>query len=320
MRVSGDIERMVVSRHSSVYLIYLNFNFNKFDQMNLDVAVLRTLVSAVDLGGLGKAAQRLGRTPSAVSMQIRGLESQLGTQVFGKNGRGVHLTAAGEMLYGYARQMLRINDEAVATMRGIHIEGVVRFGMPQDLADDWLPVVLAQFRRAHKHIQIDIRVDRNNKLLELINREQLDLALIFGKGTLPSASLLANLPSIWIGPPKFQYLRECPVPLLMLESPCLFRSAAISALDAADTPWTLPFSSESLSSVWAAVKAGLGITVRTPVGIPNGLERLGPKCGLPELPAIDLSIHSTRQNPTPAVARLKSLLIEAVVDSIAGQL
>src|SRR3974390_968510 len=94
---------------------------------NLDMDVLRTLAVAIDLGGFGKAAERLGRSQSAVSLQMRRLEERVGRPLFRRAGRGLALTDAGDVVLGYARQILELNDQAVAAARGIALGGSGRF-------------------------------------------------------------------------------------------------------------------------------------------------------------------------------------------------
>src|SRR5271163_2254488 len=134
--------------------------------INLDIPILRTLVTAQDLGGFGRAAEQVGRSQSAVSLQMRKLERQLGEPLFRKQGRGVVLTEAGDAVLAYARRILELNDQAVAAVRGAAIDGRVRFGMPGDFAETWLPAVLGRFKRAHPAVRIEASVDRNAVLLE----------------------------------------------------------------------------------------------------------------------------------------------------------
>jgi len=157
---------------------------------NLDMDVLRTLAVAMDLGGFGKAAERLGRSQSAVSLQMRRLEERVGRPLFRREGRGLGLTDAGDVVLGYARQILELNDQAVAAARGIAIGGSVRFGVPQDFGDSWLPSVLARFSRAHPSVLIEARVDRANKLVDRIAEGGLDLALMWGNPSV--ANTLSN--------------------------------------------------------------------------------------------------------------------------------
>ena len=101
---------------------------------NLDMDILRTLVLARQLGGFGRAAERVGRSQPAVSQQLRRLEDQIGEPLFRKSGRGLVPTEAGEVLLSYARRMLDLNDEAVTALRGRALAGEVRLGLPADFA------------------------------------------------------------------------------------------------------------------------------------------------------------------------------------------
>ena len=65
------------------------------------------------------------------------------------------------------------------------------------------------------------------------------------------------------------------MPLVLFDAPCLMRSRAIKALDDAGIPWRIAFTSQSLGGIWAAVQAGLGITVRSTIGMPASLATLG---------------------------------------------
>src|SRR5687768_13785406 len=110
----------------------------------LDLDTLRTLVTASDFGGYGQAAARLGRTPSAVSLQMKRLQEAVEVTLFRKSGRALLLTDAGEIVLRYARQMLALNDDLLHTLRGATLAGSVRLGFAQDFAETVLPAVLAQ--------------------------------------------------------------------------------------------------------------------------------------------------------------------------------
>src|SRR5690242_11497870 len=112
--------------------------------LNLDLDVLRTFVTGLDLGSYAKAAERLGRSQSAISLQLRKLEEQTGQTLLRKRGRGLALTEPGEIMLGYARRLLEVNDEALAALKGASLQGTVRLGLPQDFAESWLPDVLGR--------------------------------------------------------------------------------------------------------------------------------------------------------------------------------
>jgi DNA-binding transcriptional LysR family regulator len=280
---------------------------------NLDMDVLRTLVTAIELGGFARAAATLGRSQSAVSLQMRKLEEQLGVTLLRKQGRGLALTEAGDVVLGYARRILALNDETVTAVRGLDLEGAVRLGLPQDFAEVWLPAALGRFARAHPQVRIEARVDRNYVLMEELTAGRLDLALIWGGEQQPGAEVVARLPIRWIGRADLAFDPAQPLPLVVFEPPCRFRSDGIAALDAIGRAWRLSFSSPSLAGLWAAAEAGLGVTMRTRIGLPASLTVLDHR--LPPLPEIALTLHQSGR-ATPLVERLRQIVIETVIDGI----
>jgi DNA-binding transcriptional LysR family regulator len=280
--------------------------------MILDLAALQTLVAAVDLDGFGKAAERLHRSPGAVSLQMKALEERLGTPLFRKSGRRQALTDAGEVLLGFARRLLQLHDEALLALRRIDLDGDVSFGMPQDFADSWLPLTLAQFARAHPAVRIDITVDRNAALLAQLERGKLDLVLAFGEAAGATSTPISRLPIHWLAHPHFKLPPEQPIPLLVLDAPCVFRQAATDALDKAKRPWRIVMKSASVSAVWAAAEAGLGVTARCAVHVPSALTMVGDTLKLPKLKKIALSLHQDHLRIKPAVDHLHALVEDVV--------
>ena len=268
---------------------------------NLDMDMLRSLVALVELGSLSRAAQRLGRGQSALSLRMKRLEEQTGQALFRRDGRGLVLTETGELLLGYARRILTLNDEAVAALQGSSVAGTVRFGTSQDFAETWLPRALARFARAHPAVRIEARIDGSVRVAEAVERGRLDLALALGQGVRPKATVIGHLPLVWIARRGFVREVERPLPLVVFEPPCRFRQKALAVLDDAGIPWRIVFTSPSLSGLWAAVGAGLGVTIRTPEGLPAPLAPLDAVCGLPELGSTEVSLHRADGARRPAV-------------------
>lgn len=279
---------------------------------NLDMAALRTLVITQRLGNLNRAAERIGRSQSAVSQQMRKLEEQVGQPLFCRHGRGLALTEFGQIIHSYARRILDLNDEAVRAVRGAGVEGAVRFGLPGDFAESWLPVALGIFKKAHPFVRVEVAVERNGVLLERLDRGELDLVLVMGYESRPDAEHLATLPMTWIGPAGIdvEIGGSRPLDLALYNAPCFFRRAGIDALDKAHIPWRLAYTTASLQSLWSGVAAGLGITLRTAAGIPLSLAQLGEKDGLPPLPTVELCLHTGHRDAPPALAQLKRVVIE----------
>jgi DNA-binding transcriptional LysR family regulator len=285
-----------------------------------DLEVLRTFVTGMELGNFARAADRLGRSTSAVSAQLKKLEEQAGTPIFRKSGRGLALTDAGETMLGYARRLLELNDEAAAAVHSVELEGWVRLGLQEDFGETLLPDVLGRFARAHPKVRIEARVVRNVELIERVTSGKLDLALAWSDGTLtPHCDRIGEVPMRWIGSAAvasgWDRASGEPLPLAALEAPCLMRSAATKALDAAGISWRLAFVSPSLGGLWAATAAGLGITLRTPVGLPAKVRPLvAEELALPELPGLGLVLHRAEAESAPAVARLAGLVRQSVSD------
>jgi hypothetical protein len=130
-------------------------NFGTMNKINLDLDVVRTFTTGIELGSFAKAADRLGRSTSAVSAQLKKLEEQTGAELFRKAGRGLALTEAGETMLAYGRRLLELNDEAVVAVHGVELEGWVRLGLQEDFGETLLPDVLGRFARAHPKVKID---------------------------------------------------------------------------------------------------------------------------------------------------------------------
>ncbi|MGV7210857.1 LysR substrate-binding domain-containing protein [Oxalobacteraceae bacterium A2-2] len=289
-------------------------------RLTFDLDVLRTFVTGVELGSFARAADRLGRSTSAVSAQLKKLEEQLGMPVLRKEGRGMVTTPAGESLLGYARRLLELNDEAASAVRGAGLAGSIRLGMQEDFGEHLLTDVLGRYARAHPRLRIEARVARNSELMAQLAAGKLDLALAWDAGQIsPYSEPLGSLPMCWIaseegrGDSGLPALADGePLPLVMFEAPCLMRTAATTALDRAGIAWRIAFTSPSLAGVWAAVAAGLGVTVRTGAGMPPGLRLLDAASGLPPLPMAGLSLHSAEAEPCAAARHLREIVLASV--------
>jgi DNA-binding transcriptional LysR family regulator len=222
---------------------------------NLDLDILRTLVTSHDLGGFAQAADRLGRTPSAISLQMKRLQEELGTPLFRKQGRTLKLTEAGQTALGYARRMLALNDDLLQTMQGVTLAGTVRAGVPQDFAAV-LPDVLRQFASLYPRTQVELRVEGNGALIEAMDQGQLDLSLTIGFADRKGALLLGELPALWICSRTFR-VDDSPLPLAVLGPQCAFRKAAVEQLEAAGTAYRIAATSPAWTACGQRCKAGL---------------------------------------------------------------
>jgi DNA-binding transcriptional LysR family regulator len=257
---------------------------------NLDLDTLRTLATAHDLGGFAQAANRLGRTPAAISLQMKRLQDELGHPLFRKNGRGLALTEAGETTLSYARRILALNDELLDTMQGASLAGVVRIGCPQDFGTI-LPDVLSQFRALYPRMQIELHIDGNAALADAVERSQLDVALVIGHDDRVMATRIGEIRLAWIASESFTPRPGDPLPISVLGPQCAFRKCIVQRLEKAEIPYRISATSPSLDGLWAAVLGGLGVTARTTLALPGGVTHDETLFGLPMLGAFPIALH-----------------------------
>lgn len=292
---------------------------------NLDMDALRSFAAGIEAGSFARAADRLGRSTSAVSAQLKKLEDQAGVALVRKSGRGLILTDGGEALLSYARRLLDLNDEAVSAVRGVELEGWIRLGLQEDFGETMLPRVLGRFARAHPKVRIEGRIARNGELLDKIASGQLDLALAWDGGERPAvAERIAALPLRWLAAseraPSWRADSGEPVPLVALEAPCLLRAIACEHFDRHGLSWRIAFVSPSLGGLWAATAAGLGIALRTPVGHPPSIRSLDPAThGLPDMPSLGLLLHRARQDIGPTGEHLAAIIAQSLRETLPAE-
>ena len=281
---------------------------------NLDTAWLRTLVAVADNGSFAKAAQAVHRSESAVSLQIANLERETGAKLFRKDGRRMILTDEGLTLLNYARQALDLHDGVLKQFDRTPDRGTVRIGMPQDFINTWLPAVLASLARKHPRVHLQTTAGRSPDMVRSLGEGDIDLAMVYGEAKGPSCLWSGSLSMVWIGTQEFAVSRSNPLPLAVFDPPCAFRGAAIGALEGAGMPWTVAFTSPTLASLWGAVGAGLGVTVRTPLGLPPALRVMREAEGLPGLPSVALGLYAAQADAVSPAASAVANIIAGVVD------
>jgi DNA-binding transcriptional LysR family regulator len=280
-------------------------------RINLDLDTLRTFSVAHELGSLAKAAEQLGRTPSAISLQMKRLQDDLGVALFRKHGRGLILTEAGVVALDYARRILAHHDELLDTMQGANVAGNIRIGCTQDFGSV-LPSVLSHFSSLYPRMQVELRIEGNAALADAIEMSQIDLAVVIGHDDRAAAQPLGHLDLLWIASSSFAPPRDKPLPLATLGPQCAFRKRTIEHLEAKKIPYRIAANSPSLDGLWVALLGNLGITARTALNLPDGLTSSGSLYGLPILGQLPVTLHRNAHSDSQAVDRMASLLSESL--------
>ena len=285
---------------------------------NVSLDSLRTLVITQELGGFGRAAERLLRTPSAISLQMKRLQEEVGVPLFRKQGRKMLLTEQGEIALQYARRVLELNDEMIDTLRGSSLAGVVRVGFAQDFTANVLPLVIARFNALYPLVKLEVTVDVGLVLLEAIDSGDLDVALTLGGAQRKTAHQLSELPLHWIASPSFRDRVRQPLPLALFNPPCGCQTPGLEALERAGRSWRVAMTSPSLTGLWAAVSAGLGLTTRAELGLPSDVQTID--LGLPPLGNIPIVLQRRRSLRAPNAMRFAEITEELVGTYLRSQL
>jgi DNA-binding transcriptional LysR family regulator len=281
---------------------------NNWSRQTFELDVLRTFVTGLELNSFARAGDRLGRSASAISLQMRKLEEQVGQPLLRRQGRGLVPTETGELLLGYARRLLTLNDEAFSALSQVAaLDGQVRLGIPEDLAETWLPPLLARFADMHPAVRLEARVDSGAHLQADFQSGKLDLALTWANPGAPQARPVVEQDMVFIAASDWRHDASKPLPLVLFDPPCGFRDRATTSLDRAGIAWWPAFTSRSLSGLYAAVRAGLGVTARTRENLPPALAPLS--AGLPDLGRITLVLHANTKT-SPAARALEREILE----------
>ena len=278
---------------------------------HLDIDALRAFASIVDLGSFSLAASRLGRTQSALSLQLRKLEEMLGQTLLRRiQGRVDGPTEEGRALLGYARQMLQLNDEAWHSIARHEEAGVLRIGLPEEYMESVFPAAMARFAAAYPRMRLQLRSDTSAALLAALAAGELDTAFFKHcredeAGDLP----VWREPLLWLAGAGHYPALPTPLPLALYRENCAFRLAATQALAAAGKSWELCYSGASATGLRHAVRAGIGITVLPRSQAGDDMRILE---GLPLLPDARLSARHAGSAIHPAAERFVALIGDAI--------
>ena len=278
----------------------------------LDTDTLRTFVAIAENGSFTRAAHQVFRTPSALSMQIKRLEETLGQSLFIREARRVSLTPEGEVLLGYGRRLLKLNEEAVGRFLAPSLEGSVRLGTPDDVGTRVLPQVLTRFARSHPAVQVNVNAGRSIDLLKRLDDGELDLALVtLGHSDLSAkrGEVVHTEPLVWAGRDGGVAVQRSPLPLSLANHGCAWREMALGALDKAEISYRVAYNSEHCAGQEAAMLADLAVAPFPASLVQPPLRVLGPENGLPALGDYQIALVR-RDGSGPAAEALAEQVVQ----------
>ena len=269
-------------------------------QTNLDLDLVRAFLAVAAERSFSRAAERLLRGQSAVSLQIKRLEAQLGRRLLERTPRAVGLTPQGEAFLEDARRLIALNDAALVRLTEPNVSGTVRLGTPEDFATSHLPRVLARFAEAYPAIALEVTCDLTLNLARAFRQAAFDIVLLKREPQSVGAGIRVwREHLVWVSAQDWRAAAEGPLPLVASPAPCVYRKRAVTALDKAGRAWRMAYCCASLAGALAAVRAGLGIAVLPREMVPGDLLVIdGPP--LPPLRDAEIALLAARRLSLPA--------------------
>ena len=274
----------------------------------MDIDSLQTFLAVVDTGSFTRASEQIHKTQSAVSMQIKRLEEQLGQQLFRREGRSVTLSEQGEQLLAYARRLVDLSNQTLTAFSTDVLLGSVRIGTPDDYADRYLPEILARFAVSNPKVEVTVICEPSSNLHALIANNELDLAIVTQDAVTGSSEILRKEPIHWVTSDRHVTHEEDVLPVAFGRQTCLWRQWGLAALGRTGKRHRLLYSSWSTMVIASAVLSGLAVSVLPESAIQPGMRILSEKDGFPELPASEIALIRSRN--------LTNNTIEAMVNHI----
>jgi DNA-binding transcriptional LysR family regulator len=271
---------------------------------NLDVDQLKTFLAISDTGSFTRAADEVNKTQSAVSMQMKRLEEQLGRPLFSKDGRGTKFTRDGERLIDFARRIVSLSDEAVSAFTKPDITGTIRFGTPDDYAEFFLPVILGRFARTHPQITVDVECVPSSELQERTKRGEIDLAVVTFGSNSGGDNVIRQEELVWATSERHRVHENAVLPIAVSPQGCSWRDLMTEGLTNMGRPYRVAYSSPNASTINTTVLQGLAVATMPAICLRPGMRVLTEADGFPKLGTFDIGMIFKPGRKNPAVEAL----------------
>lgn len=287
----------------------------------LELDLLRTLVAISETGNFSAAADRLGRTPSAVSMQVKKMEELVGATLFIRDSRSVSLTRDGEALLQHGRRLLALNREMMTRFVRPDLVGEVRLGAPDDVAERFLPTMLRHFAESHPGVVLNVVVEGTRRLKEMVDDASLDLAIVTIGSTVMSVDqdmIIYREPLVWAALAGGIAAEQTPLPISLWEEGCSWRSGALKALEADGRDYRVAYQSAHISGQRAAILADLVVAPIPRSHLVGQVVEAQANRDLPTLPDCALGLV-VREDPSPPVEAAADHVRDCFMRHVGGQ-
>lgn len=279
--------------------------------IQLESDLLRSFVAVADCQNFTHAADVLGRTQSAVSMQMKRLEEQVGDPLFERGPRGVALTRKGGDLLVNARRIVNLLNETEATLAAPVLEGRIRIGIPEEYGAAVLSRALSAFGKVHANVEISVRYAGSSAQMEALQRGELDLAVVFEWQPLPHGEVLMIDPTVWVTSDVHCMHEQSPLPVALYESPCSCAESAMRSLEIRGHSYRVAYRSDTGNGLRLAVSSGLAIAPLSRSHIPAGCRELTESDGFGDIDSSHVVMYLRKNAIGEAVMAMADAIREA---------
>lgn len=279
--------------------------------LHLDSDLLRTFLAVADTGNFTRAGEIVGRTQSAVSLQIKRLEEVTGETLFERGPRGVSLNEVAIPLLVQARRIVTLLDEAATSLKGPALGGPVRIGIPEEYSHTILPMALGAFSQRHPKVEVTVRHARSSANRASVASGAIDLAVVFEQSGTGTAEWLATDPTVWATSLLHAPHEADPIPVAVCETSDWCRAESLRSLEMAGRAFRIAYSSDASSGLLAAAASGLAIAPLTRSHVPAGCRVLGPESGFPIVDASTVELLRSSAAKGETVSSMAEAIREA---------
>lgn len=278
---------------------------------HLDSDLLRTLIAVSEAKNFTRASETVGRTQSAVSVQMKKLEDIVGEQLFERGPRGVTLTPPGEQLVRDSKRIISLLDQAAISLHSIPLDGSVRIGVPEEYGGTILPCVLSRFSKMHPKAEVTVHCASSSELRAEFDKGKLDLIVIHEDAAMIGGEVLLNDPVVWVTSDR-HFQHECnPMPVAVCERGCWWREWSLGILDQRQQGYRVAYESSSTFGLQAAVSSGIAVAILAQSQIPPDCRELTAQEGFPPLQGSSIVLRQQAKGKCSTTAGMAQAVREA---------
>lgn len=297
--------------------------------VHVHLVALRYFGETVRTGSMRQAAEQLNVAASAVNRQIIKLEDQLQCRLFDRRAEGVRLTAAGEILYHYILRLERDLDRAIAQiddLRGLR-RGHVRLACEDGIGRDFLPAILGEFHREFPGVTYSVEIASALDIMTQVAEGLIDIGVAMSPPVRSDVSIaaIAEMPIGVITAPDSPLAQRKTIRLRDMVGERFIQAkdgtgggTAFYSQLGAEAPNGRLIETNAPDFITNLVRAGLGVGIRTPIGIMQDVE--DGRIGFVRLddPQVSLPSLTVYAKPHRALPNAGAIMLERLKDSLPG--